>query len=52
MACFSIRVSDLCQAVEAESGEVGEGVVMLTSEGQQMEPNELIGRYSVGIVRE
>ncbi len=47
----SLRVRELCEAVEGVSGEGAEGVVMLTSEGQQMEPNELIGRYSVGTVR-
>lgn len=46
--CLSVR--ELCEAVEAVSGEGVGGVVMLTSEGQQMEPNELIGRYSVGTV--
>ena len=44
------RVSELCSAVKAISNEPEEDQVMLTSEGKQMNPAEIIGAYSVGTV--
>ena len=44
------RVSELCSAVKAVSNEAEEDQVMLTSEGKQMDPAEMIGAYSVGTV--
>ena len=47
---YLYRVSELCSAVKAISNEAEEDQVMLTSEGKQMIPAEMIGAYSVGTV--
>ena len=44
------RVSELCDCIEAVSGEKAEDQVLLTADGRQMDPRELIGSYSVGTV--
>lgn len=43
-------MSELCSAVKAVSNEAEEDQVMLTNEGKQMEPGNMIGAYSVGTV--
>ena len=43
-------MSELCSVVEAVSGEEVKSQVLMTSNGQQMEPNNIIGAYSVGTV--
>ena len=43
-------MSELCSAVRAVSNEAEEDQVMLTSDGVQMNPSEIIGSYSVGTV--
>lgn len=55
--CFSIlyflaflRVAELCSGIERVSGESANSQVLLTSDGKQMEPQDLIGKYSVGTV--
>ena len=40
----------MCSEIERVSGESAENQVLLTSEGKQMDPQDLIGRYSVGTV--
>ena len=50
MCINNYRVSELCSAVKAISNEAEEDQVMLTSEGKQMNPAEMIGAYSVGTV--
>ena len=47
---LNYRVSELCSAVKAISNEAEEDQVMLTNEGKQMDPAEMIGAYSVGTV--
>lgn len=44
------RVSELCECIEAVSGEKAEDQVLLTADGRQMDLKELIGSYSVGTV--
>ena len=44
------RVSELSSAVKALSHEAEEDQVMLTSDGKQMDPADMIGAYSVGTV--
>ena len=44
------RVAELCSIVEAVSGEEVKGQVLMTSSGQQMDPSNIIGTYSVGTV--
>jgi len=51
MSAFTTcRVRDLCAAVESISGENVDSQVLLTADGQQMDPNEVIGSYSIGTV--
>ena len=45
------RVRDLCAAVQSISGESVDSQVLLTADGQQMDPNDVIGSYSIGTVR-
>ena len=47
--CLS-RVSELCSCIERVSGERSEDQVLLTADGRQMDPKDLIGSYSVGTV--
>ena len=49
-AQYLCRVSELCSAVEVVSGQVAESQVLMTSNGQQMDPHNIIGAYSVGTV--
>lgn len=46
------RVSQLCASIEAVSGEKADSQVLLTADGRQMDPQDLIGNYSVGTVSE
>ena len=43
-------MSELCSAVRAVGHEAEEDQVMLTSDGKQMDPSDMIGAYSVGMV--
>ena len=43
-------MSELCSAVRAVGREAEEDQVMLTSDGKQMDPADMIGAYSVGMV--
>ena len=47
---MSFRVGELCSAIEGVSGESIENQVLLTADGKQMDPAQLIGAYSVGTV--
>jgi len=44
------RVSELCACIKEVGGEPVESQVLLTADGKQMDPTELIGNYSVGTV--
>lgn len=43
-------MAELCSSIEAVSGEKGDSQVLLTADGRQMDPRDLIGNYSVGTV--
>ena len=43
------RVSELCEAVQAVSGEDASSQVLLASDGRQMNPSETIGAYSITV---
>lgn len=47
---FFPRVAELCSCIELVSGEHASSQVLLTSDGRQMDPQDLIGKYSVGTV--
>ena len=49
-ACHVNSVRDICSAVESVSGEDARNQVMLTAEGQQMDPDRVIGSYPTGTV--
>lgn len=44
------RVAKLCSSIETVGGEAADNQVLLTADGRQMDPRELIGNYSVGTV--
>ncbi len=49
---LSPRVAELCTAIEAVGGERAGSQVLLAADGRQMDPQDLVGNYSVGTVSE